>query len=313
MENRLRQANNHTLYFLVLIVIITLGGTMLDLKASESEHLYYGIDIDLNGIGVDIRLNDIPVYYDKKSGQLTVEMSVSSSIIDDLNLLTIHGFLPKGVDTFNKGSYVNVVLFWQDLAVDQVKKHSIATLEILIEGDNAVISATNFDTKESSNQSLSLTDNVLINASTDVNIKSPFPRWQWQDGKVIENSQANFDSLLNVYSDIHDALENKDLNALKVFYKERARETAISYNLPDVEAGYSKLSLGEDMVDSTLRLYKLHVEGIALEILANGQLARIRDHLHAQPIVFTQSNPFAAHLHKFMFYKNANDEWVMIR
>lgn len=141
-------------------------------------------------------------------------------------------------------------------------------------------------------------------------IKSPFPRWCWQDGKKIEDNQQTYDSLLAVYQELYDAMKAKDTNVVKAFYSDRAEEIAIAYG---VEDGHKKLSTAKDMLDPELDLYAFHTKGVFLDVIGNGKLARIKTDSNIQPIFFYDKKVRQLHLYKFAFYLDKNGKWIMIR
>jgi len=282
-------------------------------SAKSKENIYFGVDIDLNNMAVDIRVNDIPVYFDYTKGQLTVEMPAPTVIIDGENELSILGVLPIDTTNYEEGAYVIATLFREDLHLPNAKKVELAKIKIEIVGNDALLTSVDLTANQPHSTKIALAANKEVLKSVTTTIKSPYPRWKWQDASKIESETNHYDTLLAAYSEIHTALKNKELNILKELYKERAIETAIAYNLDGVSAGYDKLSLGEDMIDDRLKLADLHTKRMVFDILGNGRLARISNNLGAQPVVFLDHAVRAYHIHKFMFYLNDKNEWVMIR
>ena len=305
-----------------LIVIITISSLLLikgySMVNLEKNKLYYGVDIDLHNVGVDIRVNGVPVYFDDEKGQLTVEVPAPDSIIDGKNTLSVKAFLPyddsEEVESYVDGAYIKATLFQQDLSNSDSDKIKISTIFIKLMNEKVQLSTENFITPISQIASeYSMNEDKSFETSVDANIDSPFPQWQWLNGKIIENNKENYTSLLQKYQEIYDALNDKDLSKLKELYSNRSEETAIAYHLIDRAAGHQKLSVGVDMNNNELELYDFHNENMTLQILASGRLARISDDIGAQPILYIQKDGSAVHLYKFMFYLNDKGEWVMIR
>jgi len=278
---------------------------------------YLGIDIDLHNVGVDIRVNKIPAYFDEEKGQLTVEIGTPELIIDGLNSLSLSVFLPYDGDNrvlkFDKGAYATATLFQQDLSVANNDKVKLVTATLRLSDDEVYAEVENHLTKEKSMPKISLSKDNKAFIEVSTQIRSPFPRWAWQDGKTIEDNKDNYESLLNIYKDIYSAMQNKDLAKLKQLYSLRAKEIAIAYGLDGEEAGQKKLNTGKDMMKDGLELNDFHTDGVELEILGNGKLARIRDFDNIQPIFFYEPKPGLFHFYKFMFYLNNDNKWVMIR
>lgn len=274
---------------------------------------YYGVDIDLHNVGVDIRVNDIPVYFDDSKGQLTVEIPTPDAIIDGSNTISINAFLPIKTTEYEVGAYVTITLFQQDLAQGKSEKIKLSTATLKLDNINAIASTEDYVNNQKDTPDAKLNQDKSTFLKVNTTISSPFPRWEWQDGKLIEDNLNNQDSLIEAYQILHDTLASKNLVKLKKQYHRRSNETAIAYNLSDEEAGHLKLSVGDDMLNEDLELRDLHLKNMRLHVLANGRLARISTPRNTQPIYYLQENPRLLHLYKFMFYLNDKNDWVMIR
>lgn len=279
---------------------------------------YYGIKLDLAQVGVDIRLNDIPIYYDDQKGQLTVDLPASSSIIDGKNELKIIAFPPfldnknkERMDEFLPGSVVTIELYVQELDDSDNKKEILSTLAIKfneehlteIISNNDDLSAIKYDT---------ITKSITTRS---IDIESPFVHWAWQDGQPIKDSEESYNSLLLAYKDIYDALSNKDKSTLLSLYNEKAKEAAIAYHLNGAEEGHKKISTGVDMNNNDLELYTFWKKNMVLDVYANGYLARIIGDTapSIQPIIYLDRDARILHKHKFGFYKSNSGKWVLIR
>jgi len=253
-----------------------------------------------------------------KKGELTVEVPAPDKIIDGSNTLSISTGFPKDggkvSSPYQEGAYASATLFRQD-GDDSKQKLSSAIIKFGPDGIEFVETENHLNNKKSTpDLVMSKGGKVLINES--VEIKSPFPQWAWQDGKNIENTRENYDSLIEAYRDIHSAMESKDVEKLFQLYSQRAIETAAAYSLDDEKQGHEKLSTGKDMVNSALDLYPFRTDykGIRLNIFGDGRLARIVvDDRRNQPVLFTEPKARLYHFHKFMFYLNKENNWVMIR
>lgn len=280
---------------------------------------YFGVDIDLYNVGVDIRVNDVPVYFDYSKGQLIVELPSPDAIIDGVNNLSISVFLPydeqSGDQTtaYEEGAYAIVTLFQQDLKAKDSEKIKLSIITIKITDDGALATIEDYVNNKKASPKIALAEDGTASASVNTTISSPFPRWAWQDGKTIENSQENYESLLVEYKKIHAALSEKSLTKLKELYSERAKEIAVSYHLANQAAGYEKLSVDKDMNDESIELNDLFVDNMHLQILGNGKLARIKNYLNIPPVFFYDPDAQLIHSYKLMFYRNKNNKWIMIR
>jgi hypothetical protein len=298
------------LFSIPLFLLCIKGFTMAN---AADKQLYYGVDIDLHNVGVDIRVNDIPVYFDDSKGQLIVEIPVPDSIIDGENTLSINTFLPIKTSVYEEGAYATVTLFQQDLAIKNSKKIKLSTVTLKLDNQNAIASVEDYVHEQKGVPTVQLNQDKSAFVQVSTTISSPFPRWAWQDGKTIEDNQVNYDSLVQAYQKIHNALATKDLAELKRLYSKRSNEIAIAYHLADEEAGHEKLSVGVDMTNDALELRDLYTKNMKLYVFCGGKLARISTHRNTQPIYYLQENPRLLHLYKFMFYLNEDNEWIMIR
>lgn len=277
---------------------------------------YFGVDIDLHNVAVDVRVNDIPVYFDELRGQTTVEVPAPDAIVDGENSLSVTTYFTKDFEgvvrsDFEPGAYLSAVLFKQEGKGDKQNLTSIL-IKLTPKGIES-IETENYVTGKKSNPELEISEGGKVLVKEEVEVNSPFPRWVWQDGKNIENSEENFNSLMAQYEKIHTTMQNQDQNTIFELYSERAKEIAIAYSLGGEKEGHNKISTGKDMVNSKLKLFKFFTNNMRLDIVGNGKLARIVDNEFTQPILFTEPAARLFHFHKFMFYLNKDDQWVMIR
>ncbi|RDH83849.1 MAG: hypothetical protein DIZ80_06860 [endosymbiont of Galathealinum brachiosum] len=302
---------------LLLITLLTLSYTVM--TKTKYKKPYYGIKLDLAQVGVDIRLNDIPVYYDDEKGQLTVDLPAPSSVINGKNTLKIIAFPPyiddeNKMDKFLPDSVVTATLYVQEIDDPDNNKEIITSISIKF-SDNSTAEIINTNETEYNEDQVVLLQNTTRETvvSRSVEFESGFPDWEWQDGKNIENNSDNFNSLMNTYKNIHTIFTDKNQSEVFNIYDIRAKEIATAYHLADPKEGHLKISTGSDMNDPSLALHEFWTEGMKLEIIANGKMARITDTDKDQPILFIDKESGTLHLHKFSFYKSNNDEWIMIR
>jgi len=278
----------------------------------------YTLSYEVYGTGAEIRLNDIPAVYSTSQGKTKTSRPVPESIIDGVNTIQINAFtLKKDDNEFRDGSYVDVTLSVNNENAPLGNSTPILHLKINpnLEGD--FLSQTKNPINISKPEIIS-NEERLKSARIEVKIDSPFPRWSWQDGKTIENNQENFDTLLEKYKEIHQALNRKDNQHVYQLYDATASEFSAAYNRSDVSDGHSIISTGELMNDSDWKLGSIDLiltkREYELDIYANGKLARIIDNFKKESLI-TYINPAdrLTSFQKFAFYKNNNNEWVMIR
>ena len=306
-----------TLHRLIIILLLFLGTQAM---ADKYKNPYFGINLDLAQVGVDIRLNDIPVYYDDQKGQLSVDLPAPEAVINGTNELKIIAFTPfldqsnkQKMDKFLPGSEVTATLYVQE--TDDDSKKILTSISIQIDQHHKVEVIKSTDGESDAMASIISSSEDLAVVTRSVNIDSPFPRWAWQDGQTIENSDENYSGLLQAYRDVYEALASGDITRMYDLYSERASEIAIAYHLDDASEGHRKINTGEDARNPELELYKFWDKNMILDIYANGKLARIIGSTAPtiQPIVYLDRGAGILHKHKFGFYKNKEGKWIMIR
>jgi len=151
-------------------------------------------------------------------------------------------------------------------------------------------------------------------------IQSPFPRWAWQDGQVIEDSPENFGSLLAVYKEIWAALNEGDKARVQALYDPAAQEFALAYHYQDIKHGHRIMNtgglIGDGDGDWKLGSMKVRLEKrkYSLEVYAQGFLARLVDEKRNESLItYLNKEARLISFQKFGFYKNKAGEWVMIR
>lgn len=86
---------------------------------------FFGVDVDLFQVGVDIRVNGIPVYFGDKKGQLNVEVPTPENIVDGINSLSVSVSKPYDgkvqVEDFDPNAYVRLSMFEQELPAGEKK------------------------------------------------------------------------------------------------------------------------------------------------------------------------------------------------
>ena len=272
---------------------------------------YFGISLEVADMSVEVRVNDIPVFYESNAGKTSVEIATPENIVDGENTLSVYIFPPylpdedERMDVFPAHANVKATLYHQD---SPSARYELATItaqlsaqgDLQVEGERATLHPLNDRT-------------MHYRAITRFSIDSPFPRWAWQEGMYIDASQENFNSLLQAYKQIHHALKEKDEESIRSLYSLRAQEITAAYQLDGIEEGYVKLSVGKDMMDERLTLYDMFLENMEIEVLAKGKMARIVDYDKDQPIYFYEEDAGLLHLHRFLFYLDKNKGWIMIR
>ncbi len=172
---------------LFTLTLLMIKGLVMVNTANSSP--YFGVDIDLHNVGVDIRVNDIPTYFDYTKGQLTVEIPVPESIIDGLNKLSLSAFLPINTKEYEDGAYATATLFQQDLSSEASNKVKLLSVMLRMNGGKVFAEIEDYANNQKSSPTVSLSKNKSVSIELSTTIKSPFPKWVWQDGLPIKNNR----------------------------------------------------------------------------------------------------------------------------
>lgn len=248
------------------------------------------------------------------------EKPVPESIIDGENILSVKVVPLNGEESLfvdMKSVDVKLVVREKDAPLNQyqtlvhIKMSSFDQKDQLFKGSDS-------DSGIGPVQLIDYSDKQII-AARKVNIDSPFPRWAWQDGAMIENNDENLISLVDEYKKIYVALKNENTTEIRELYKEAAREYAAAYHYKDVAQGHRIMNTGSLVGNQEWVLgdvQKLLDKGVKfdLDVSADGKLARLIDDRGIEGfLVYLNRKERMVAYQKFWFYKNKENEWVMIR
>lgn len=279
----------------------------------------FTLEFNIYGTGAEIYLNDIPVYYHDAQGQTSSQKPIPESIIDGENILTIKSFPLK--DDNNKyldGAYIEAVISVREKDTPVNDNKTILQLKLnpthqedkLLDG-SILTAGEKLPTIVSHSKSSTV-------AEHRTEIKSPFPHWAWQDGQDIDDSPDNYNSLLEKYKEIWDVVNSGDIEKIKSLYAPAAKEFAVAYHYNDEAQGHRIMNTGGLINDKTWGLGGIQVriqkKKYHLNIYANGKLANIIDEKNKDSLItYLNKKVRMVNFQKFGFYKNKNNEWIMIR
>ena len=304
---------------------------MLNAQAADYKKPEFTLVLTITGVGVDIRLNDISIEYEMFSGHSTMTYEVNSSVIAGVNELKVIAFPFFGktrkegqTKDYHEEAEVKAALYVHEQGDDDNKTllsqiylqpglslDKMASESVVIEGLESVV-------LDNINESLAF-PNLIINKQVvatrnTLPVQDNYPRWAWQDGQIIEDTQENYDSLLVAYREIYEAYKNNDRKKLLELHAPRSAEYAIANYLDGgVDAGHELLNTGERLDDVESELSEFRTTNIKLDVYANNRMARVIDGAQYHPFVFLHKTMNIVHTLKFGFYKNKAGEWVMIR
>lgn len=300
---------------------------------SSYQKPYFTIEFTSQRMGVNIRLNDIPVYDIDNSGFMTLELPANEYIINGKNELSVITYPlfdddDEQTDEYIDGSTLTVGLYVREDEADTNTRQLISRVEITpsnayaidkheiakhTENGNGAPIAVTKDVSVLDYPAYGVYKKQILTTWSINNIDSNLPHWQWQDGEIIKNDESHYDSLLQAYTKIHRALLDKNLPQIKSIASNRSRELATAYYLGDENAGFEYSALGKLINSTSKELYpEPYLENTKLEIVGNNKLARITTDGHAQPIIYVDMETGQTIFYQFMWYLK-NGKWVLIR
>ncbi|MFK5950578.1 MAG: hypothetical protein QM500_17635 [Methylococcales bacterium] len=301
---------------------------------SEFKKPYYTVQISYAGTGAEFRLNDIPFYLENRNGQVDVEIPVGDKVINGINELSIISF-PFGDNEGykknweNKDSRAEATLYVREKDASKESRKLITHVKIypaidpeLASTESIVITeqelpVLDYKSKPRSFPYFKFDNQVVISRKTH-EIKTPFPRWEWQDGDVIENNNKNYLSLLEAYRKEYTIHQNQDLKASKKSHYKLAVTQNVINHYDDIDRAYVTLNLEESWKSDEQELFKFieddlaERQGMKLDIIANGKMARIINDSNIQPILFIIKSQRMKIQYSYSFYKNKQGEWIYI-
>ena len=306
------------------------------IAAPDFKKPYYTIYFTAVNLGVEIRLNDIPVTNIENTNKMSLELPASEYIVNGINELKVITFPPfddedEQADNYYDFAEITVGLYVrEDGSPDServlISEATIYPSKAYQEGSKAIIiNPKSLDTdassptvqKEAKILNFPFYGNykkqvVSIWKTTPIN--TPFPRWEWQDGQTIPDNQETYDSLLKEYQRLFNAFKNKDLAALKSINQHRSHELALSYHLESDDAGFDYTAIQKYINHPNAELYKeLDTENTRLVTMADGRMVSIQAAGGQEPVIFLDYEDEIIHNIQTKWYKNKNGEWILIR
>ncbi len=304
----------------ITLISIILGIALMNTVFAETNYNkpQFTLEFNIYGSGAEIFLNDIPIYIHDTEGQTISQKPIPESIIDGENILTVKSYpLKNSSNGYEEGAYIEAIISVREKGEAIGNTKPIIQLKINpTQTEDKLLSGTISGPDNKSATIISHNKNMTV-ASRSSEIKSPFPRWAWQDGLSIDNTSENFEHLLEKYKEIWTALNNNDMGKTKSLYDPAAKEFSQAYYYNDNQHGHRIMNTGGLMGDDEWVLADIkQLIGkmkYKLNIYANGKIANIIDQDQRTPIVYLNTKVKALNIQKFGFYKNKSGEWIMIR
>lgn len=286
-------------------------------KIDIPDNPYFTFVVDLLDVGLEIRVNDIPVFADQQGGEAAVEVAVNEYLYSGENHITLHIYKTGDEEDFPGHAVCNVAFCVRKKEEDAANRVALWNINAFA----AELSTVDLNTsKQESRVSrcshiyhIDKQSKEVVTVSSSVDIDYTFPQWAWINGVKIENNGASFTSLMETYRNIHSSLQRKDVDVLKNITKIKAAEFARAYHLPSEEDGESRVGLVDEINNDGQSLHDFWDKGMKLDVMAHGQLARIVDEDGDGPIVFLIGEGNAAKIMKLTFYKDEKNGWILVR
>lgn len=106
-------------------------------------------------------------------------------------------------------------------------------------------------------------------------LQSPFPAWLWSRAEPLRLDDATTAELIAEYRRFWSAFAQKDAAALRAMTADNAREVQTAFGLASLDDAYSLLSMESLMRNPAIALQPLPTEGLRVELLAEGRVARL--------------------------------------
>jgi len=306
---------------LKLIIVLITGLSLMNTVLSEPKfnQPLYSLEFNIYGTGAEIRLNDIPVYYHDTEGQTSSQKPIPESIINGENILSIKSFpLKDNENKYQENAYIEAIISIREKDAPLNENKPVLQLKLSpTNQEDKILEGTISSLGEKAATVISHSKLQTI-AERRTHIESPFPRWAWQDGQIIENNEDNYTSLLDEYQKIWNTLNSGDMDKIKKLYDPAAQEFAWAYHYDDKQHGHRLMNTGGFLKEPEWKLGDIkkfiQKRKYILKVHANGLIAEILDTQdNKSPIMYLNPNTRLISFQKFGFYKNKEDKWVMIR
>jgi len=256
---------------LILLGLVIMTEIQAVTDTSEYKQPYYTVQISYAGSGGEYRLNDIPFYLENFSGQVDVEIPVGDKMINGVNELSIIAFTyiegNDPIESWHEDARVEATLYVREKDAEKntrqlithIKLHPAAEPEVAIK-ESVVITGQelpilDYETKPWQFPPTAYDKQVIISRKTH-QIKTPVPRWEWQDGQIIEDTEENYKSLLEAYRKMYVIHQKQDLDALR----ERTHKVATTQKLinyyDNIEQAFEMLNLEESWKSDEQELFE---------------------------------------------------------
>ena len=145
---------------------------------------------------------------------------------------------------------------------------------------------------------------------------APFPEWRWLKSKpeprLAEKDKTEIVVQLQLF---HHALSKKDMDMLRLYYKEKSEEIGISrYQTMAEREKEMESEFAEVWSEGKWSLQPLSLENVQLLHYGNDRLFKaVERESQESPICYRNVQNSATLYIEMIFYRNAREEWKIIR
>lgn len=303
----------HKIVTLTVIILCTMQNHVMAGQMYKKQS--FDIEYELNNVVANVYLNGIPIIELDSEGQTSSIKPVPESIVDGVNDLRVVATPLENNDELGESSKVYLKLTTRENDAAPGSGETLMSLKLSKGSD---LEKLNEDAYGEHLKVIS-DSKSLIELTRDKIISSPFGRWEWEDGAVIEESEENLKSLIDAHLEIYHLLkaENKD----KIFekYSNSAKTYARAYHSDDINKGHWILNTAsyfgeEDWMLGDIEKVIANGSSFKMDVFAGGKLARLLNSRNKEGfIVYFNKKTRLVSTKKYTFYKNKNNKWVYIR
>lgn len=303
-------------------------------ELNEYKKPYYTLEFTGEQLGLEIRINDIPAFNIDNTGFMTLEIPIDEYLTSDNNEVKVITFPRFDDNDKQNNDYINGSTLMLSIYVredDEPTEKRILLNQTLITPSNAytkgnmqgvAISKTDTNTRfttEINSSILNFQPYGIYKKQVVTSWKIPcvttkFPKWLWENSKTINNNNDTYNSLLNEYQYVYNAFKNKNVEEIKKISKYRSKELVSAYYLKNIDEGFEYSAFGKFINHPSAELYEeLNTNNVTLQIVGNGKLARIIDGSGIHPVVFVNYETEQVYKPQFLWCKDKNNKWILIR
>lgn len=256
----------------------------------------YLLRLSANDISYDIKLNDCPVFEFKHEVRLNADFPVNQWLISGNNLLSVNIKANKQREFLSVGDTCNIEIVKRTEGKNGIEETSVAALNKTIK---------DYDSKQNlRNMSLTQTFNADINIGP----------WLWTKDSQANDLPETLKALTAELQELHSIIKEKEINKLSKKLELRDIDmAAANYTDLETEQGLT-ISEFESFFDSpNLVLQEIDLKVLTIKLFGNRKLVRIDTLAGNSPIVLSDIEGHYDVFLPFIFCRDEQKKWVIIR